>query len=416
MSATIHQGIVVSGGGAAGVAAAVAAAAAGMKVVLVEKNSYLGGAATAAEVGTICGLYKFSKNDTPVYCCTRFARAFAEAIRQKSGVSPQSNVLGLHYLPYAIEDFRLHCQQLLQQNQVTVLYNAEITQLEITSNNIASVSIDAAGGNIQINTAAVIDCSGHSSLSQLAGTPLIKSDQYQAAAQVFTLQQVPAENEAVLGMLLMKELHTAIAGNLLPAHFNRVYIVPGSLRENKVSLKIGIPQEVTHLPGNLQALQKTAHALVHQLTDYLIKNTASFKDTRLLHIAPEPGIRVGVRTMGHYVLTREDVLQCRKFEDAVAYGCWPMETWGQDKRAGMIYFNEDDYYHIPAGCLQSGTLHNLFMAGRCISATDAAIASARVIGTCLQTGYAAGWLAAAKKLGLSRQEAIKIIQKGECIS
>ncbi len=39
------------------------------------------------------------------------------------------------------------------------------------------------------------------------------------------------------------------------------------------------------------------------------------------------------------------------------------------------------------------TIENLLAAGTCISATSAAIASTRVSGICLATGYAAGRLA-----------------------
>jgi len=52
----------------------------------------------------------------------------------------------------------------------------------------------------------------------------------------------------------------------------------------------------------------------------------------------------------------------------------------------------DDYYEIPQECLISNQIDNLFFAGRNISADDSAIASARVIGTCLQTGWSVGEL------------------------
>jgi glycine/D-amino acid oxidase-like deaminating enzyme len=46
----------VIGGGAAGMAAAAAAGRAGARVVLLERYGFLGGMATAAQVGTVCGL------------------------------------------------------------------------------------------------------------------------------------------------------------------------------------------------------------------------------------------------------------------------------------------------------------------------------------------------------------------------
>lgn len=79
----------------------------------------------------------------------------------------------------------------------------------------------------------------------------------------------------------------------------------------------------------------------------------------------------------------------------------------------MRYFHIDDYYQIPAGCLQSNCIDNLFFAGRNISATDAAIASARVMGICLQTGYAAGCLASAACLKHSIPDAVKQVQNDQ---
>ena len=56
-STTIACDVLVIGGGAAGVAAATAAGRAGARVVLLERYGFLGGLATTAQVGTICGLY-----------------------------------------------------------------------------------------------------------------------------------------------------------------------------------------------------------------------------------------------------------------------------------------------------------------------------------------------------------------------
>ena len=54
---TISCDVLVIGGGAAGVAAATSAGRAGARVVLLERYGFLGGLATTAQVGTICGLY-----------------------------------------------------------------------------------------------------------------------------------------------------------------------------------------------------------------------------------------------------------------------------------------------------------------------------------------------------------------------
>ena len=405
-----HTDVLVVGGGAAGVAAAVAAAGNGSKVTLLERNAYLGGKATAAEVGTVCGLYAFSRSERSEYIVKGFAKDFADALQKKSGTIPLHNNEGLHYLPYDIEAFKNICLQFLFENNVALHLNSVLDKINISNNNIGSVSIKTNDLPIQCSVKSVVDCSGDAAISHSAGLAIISSDHYQAAAQVFSLENVNEENEARLGMILMKTLRSAIDEKKLPDFYDRVYIIQGSLKNNSVSLKLGIPVSVTYQPGNLEEINRSANDFVQSLTDFLVKNVPVFKDAVINHIAPEPGIRVGARSMGKYILTEEDILSCRKFDDAIANGSWPIEEWEQHKRVKMRYFSHDDFYQVPAGCLRSKSIQNLFMAGRNISATDAAIASARVMGICLQTGYAAGFLAAANATGDSEEAAIKSIQ------
>ena len=98
--------------------------------------------------------------------------------------------------------------------------------------------------------------------------------------------------------------------------------------------------------------------------------------------------------VGEYVLTGADVLEGKKFTDAVARCAWPIEQWNADGVARFRYLPPGAYYEIPARALQAAKIKNLFMAGKTVSADVDAIASARVMGCCLATGEAAGNLAA----------------------
>ena len=413
METILHTDIVILGGGAAGIAAAVAASRKGLQVTLIERNAYLGGKATAAEVGTVCGLYRFSKNEKSAYIVNGFAKEFAEKLKTDSQTSPLFSSEGVHYLPYNVEAFKNIALNLINEHKITVYFNAVLEHVAVEDKMLKSVYIIASGNPVTIKLKALIDCSGDSIISEVAGLPLIKSDNYQAAAQVFTMQGVAEENESKLGMIMMKALRLAIDNNILGDFYDRVYIVQGSLKNNTVSLKIGIPLAVTYAPGNLQELRTVALGFVENLAAFLIKNVDAFKNAGIQHIAPEVGIRIGLRSTGKYILQEQDVLSCRKFDDAIANATWPIEIWEQNRRATMRYFKLDDYYQIPAGCLQSATLENLFFAGRNISATDGAIASARVMGICLQTGYAAGCIAAAAASSLSLTDAVSQIQNGQ---
>lgn len=405
-----HTDVVVLGAGSAGIAAAIAVARKGLQVTLIERNAYPGGKATAAEVGTVCGLYRNSKNEPSEFIVKGFAREFAELLQQRSDSKPLHNADGLHYLPYNIEAFKNISLDLLQEHKVKTYFNSVLKTVQTENGKIISLSAIADGNPVTILLKSIIDCSGDSIISRAADLPLIKSENYQAAAQVFTMQGIDETNEARLGMILMKALRAAIDEDKLASFYDRVYIVQGSLKNNMVSIKVSIPLPVTYAPGNLQELRTVAHSFVEHLSGFLISHVPVFKNASIQHIAPEVGIRIGQRSIGKYILTETDVLHCRQFDDAVANATWPIEEWGQQLRVSMRFLQGGDFYQVPAGCLQSAYIDNLFFAGRNISASDAAIASARVMGICLQTGYAAGCMAAATASGISLSNAVKQIQ------
>jgi hypothetical protein len=88
-----------------------------------------------------------------------------------------------------------------------------------------------------------------------------------------------------------------------------------------------------------------------------------------------------------------------------------MERWGSGARPDMAFSNERDYYEIALDCLRPPNLNNLFAAGRCFSAGAGAMASARVIGTALATGWAAGTAAAFQALDRPLDEAVETIRR-----
>lgn len=411
MQPKLQKHIVIIGGGSAGIAAAISATQSGLQVALIERNPYLGGKATAAEVGTICGLYAFSKHEMAQYIAEGFVKEFAEELKSRSHTQPLHNTIGMHYLPYDIEAYKNLCSSLLVKHGITVLLNTSITTVDVKNNTVQSITATNGSNLYIIECESVVDCSGDGIVSQLTHLPLIKSDTYQAAAQVFTMQNMDSISEALLGMVLIKEIKKGINSGLLESYYDRVYVVQGSVKNNEVSFKIGIPIEVTYTGSNSADIKAKAQLMAKKLAAFFIEHISVFKNATLHHIASEVGFRVGTRAIGNYILTEEDVLNCKKCNNAIANGAWPIEEWGQDKRVHMRYFEENNYYQIPADCLISQTLSNLFFAGRIISASDAAIASARVMGICLQTGYAAGKLAVGNCLKTPMDQTITMIQK-----
>ncbi len=112
-----------------------------------------------------------------------------------------------------------------------------------------------------------------------------------------------------------------------------------------------------------------------------------------------PGKRESRRLLGDYVLNQRDCESGRIFEDAVAYGGWPMdvhtvEGFLNDSDEPTVFLHLKDVYTIPYRSFYSRNVDNLFLCGRIISASHMAFASARVMGTCAVGGQAAGTAAA----------------------
>jgi len=124
-----------------------------------------------------------------------------------------------------------------------------------------------------------------------------------------------------------------------------------------------------------------------------------------------PGKRESRRFMGDHLLCQQDVENGRLFDDAVAYGGWPIDLHPvrgiQDSGSPNIEVTVP-LYSIPLRSLYSRNIANLFFAGRNISATHVALASTRVMTTCAVMGQAVGVTAAVcAKKSLSPRQAAK---------
>lgn len=122
-----------------------------------------------------------------------------------------------------------------------------------------------------------------------------------------------------------------------------------------------------------------------------------------------PGKRESRRYVGDHVLTQNDVASEGRFDDLVAYGGWTMDD---HHPAGFRYQGKPTIFHpapspygISYRCLYSKNIENLMFAGRCASASHAAMSSTRVMGTASSMGQAVGTAAAmAIQHGMSPRE------------
>ena len=123
---------------------------------------------------------------------------------------------------------------------------------------------------------------------------------------------------------------------------------------------------------------------------YLSTVLDSFQNSEIVEMSPHVVDREGPRLCGEYTLTSEDVLSAKRFPDGAVRNAWPIELWDRERGPSYQYLDPGDYHEIPLRSLKARDISNCWCAGRCISATREALASTRVIGTCLSLGEEAG--------------------------
>ena len=407
--------MLVVGGGPAGIAAATAAGRAGASVVLLEQCGSFGGTATGAQVGTICGLYlRDPAGAKPTLVAGGFVAEFVSCMQRAVDREPLRLDAGLWVLPFQSGAFERVADALVSQSgKVNVVLHATVAEARTEGARLVEVGALAWNERITVRAKAVADCSGEATAAALAGADVEDGAADQVPALVFSLEHAEPSLAAANLLEIRREVRRGVIEGRLPADCERLSVVPGPGEGRGLTLKLNLPPIQPGRPAwqRITDWERGSRALVQELHRFLVKNTESCRSSRACQIAPQLGVRSGRRINGRARLADKDVLATRKQPQGIARGCWPMERWGKRPQPDMVYFDERAYYDIPLDCLRPAGLDNVLVAGRCFSAEAGAMSSARVIGTALATGWAAGTAAAFQALGRPEKEAVDAIQK-----
>jgi glycine/D-amino acid oxidase-like deaminating enzyme len=396
----VSYDVVVVGGGAAGLAAAVSAAGRGARTALVERYGFLGGMATAGMVGTICGLYRTAMDDPPEPLNEGLPLTFARRLAAMPGCDKPVRRGRTFVLPYTPFAFACLADELTAAAPgLDVYLHAYLVDVATSAGRVETLRVATWERTRLLEARAVVDASGDAVLAQQAGaaTETPPADVRQLPSMVFVLQGVDGEALAPgPRVALLRTLAAAERDGLLPAGASNLVLGP-SPQPGEVLCKLALDGILAAGAGRRDALtaaeqegRRRARALVE-----FLRTVPAFARAFVSHAAPQVGVRESRRVIGRYALTREDVLAGRRFDDGVARADWPIELWQAGHRGPRYEYLEDGLtYEIPLRSLRARDVENLFVAGRCISATHEALGSARVIGTCLATGEAAGIAAA----------------------
>ncbi len=107
-------------------------------------------------------------------------------------------------------------------------------------------------------------------------------------------------------------------------------------------------------------------------------------------IAPKIGIRESRRIKGNYTLSYKDIFAKKEFFDSISVAYHTIDLWQKNSKELDINKTNPPLYEIPYRCLITDKVHNLLVAGRCISGTHLAMSSYRVMANVTVLGQIAG--------------------------
>ncbi len=433
-SQTLRSQVLVIGSGAAGLTAAIAAGRNGADTLLVENAGFLGGiSSTLPWLGFHDRDYRLAVKGLPLEFCRRLQQLNAASDFEFDPKCGSAISIDSH-------SWKILLMQLMREAGVRLMLHTQVLDTIREGDRIRGVIVANKSGIQRLEADVTIDCSGDGDVAARGGVAWEKGRTadglVQAPTLVFKLGGVSREG--------------FIAGCKDPAINYREWIAPYPDIRDKMMRRIdrmkviicggyaklieqaraagdfSVPQTrvvgvklhradeylvvMTRVlgldPTDIQSLTDAYTKVYEQipvLTNFFRKYVPGFEQSHLREIAPMLGVRESRRIMGDYLLTAEDLIAGRVFEDAVSMGGYhidihrPAGTWVDSHNVRT--------YTIPLRSLVARDVDGLMMSGKCISATHEAIASTRVVPICMGQGQAAGTAAAlAAKQGVSIRE------------
>lgn len=388
--------VVVCGGGFAGVSAAIAASRKGAKVLLIDANNCLGGAAGECLVNPFMPYYTHKDGELLLLS----DGIFTEICERLKKLDCDLN--GREYVPdgkvsgtFNEEHLKIVLQRMALESGVKLLFHTHVVGVKKEGRKITSITVSNKSGIYDIAGKVMIDATGDADVAALAGceTVLGRADDHlcQPMTLCFRISNVDIprfnadrpnmqakykqfRNEGKIKNVREDVLvFRTTSDNIL--HFNSTRVV----KHNPIDAESVTDAEII------------AREQVAELFDFLKKNVDGCQNAVLVSTAMRIGVRESRMICGDYVLTQDDLLECRIPEDTISVCNYDIDIHNPEgSGTSHYYFPEGKYYGIPYRALIPKDADNLLAAGRCISSTHEAQASYRIMPTCCTLGQAAG--------------------------
>jgi hypothetical protein len=382
--------LVVVGGGLAGVCCAITAARAGISVTLIEDRPVLGGNSSSEVRLWVLGATAHMGNNN------RWAR--------EGGVNDEILVENMYRNREGnslIFDTIL-LEKVVEEPKITLLLNTAVYEVEkADADTIAGVTAFCSQNSTRyvVRSSLFCDASGDGVVGFLAGAAFRMGAESQAEfGEKFAPDDAYGELLGHSIYFYSKDVGTPV--RFVPPSFalDDITVVPRYRHFNTATdgcrlwwIEYGGRLDTVH---ETETIKWELWKVVYGVWDY-IKNSGEFPEAENLTlewVGHIPGKRESRRFEGPYMLTQQDIVEQRHFDNAVSFGGWSIDLHPADgvysERPGCDQWHAKGVYQIPYGCLYSKNVRNLFLAGRIISASHVAFGTTRVMATCANSAQA----------------------------
>lgn len=374
-----HYDLIVVGGGFSGVMAACAAGREGLSVLLLERSGALGGAACVNYVLPFMNFnYKNKETGETRPLSKGLFQEFLKRMRAYDATMSEE------ILTFNEEFLKVVMDEMTDDYHVDVLFHSTLVGAETEGRQIRKLRFLNVNGMMEAEADSFIDATGDGTLFMMTGCNYHVGRETDHRTQPMTLcfrmgnvdmARFYKEDRAKVNALWKEKL---AAGELLNPREDILtfkHMTPDVLHLNSTRV-LGDPTD----PRERSDAEKTARKEMVELYRFLKENAPSCKDATILSSSYEIGVRESRMVDGLYEISAEDILSCRKFDDAMTAGNYDIDIHSPDGSGTTHYWIPDgDFYTIPYRACVPKDLDNLWVVGRCISSTHEAQAAYRIM-------------------------------------
>ena len=372
--------VLVVGGGPAGIGAALGAAKAGVKTLLIESCGFFGGIAAWSLGMPINQMRPERKPRSEVH---------ELVIEKLLAYGDQAVYIGQHQLYCNVDYLKVASLDALDQVGCKYLVHLSAADALMEGNRVTGVVVSTKQGLATIRAKAVVDCTGDADVAYFAGAetmmetvePRMPSTLLLGMANVSPEQIRRANMRKIADAARSKYPLIPKSWGLKPVSNCHHYWInhTGTRDIGQFDMTDPFERSQAECVSRRQALQMT-----QAMREF---GGEQLKDIELVATNPRIAVRETRRVKGQYILTEEDAVKGRTFEDVIAWRSGYLDLMGYKFTKMMIH-------DVPYRSILPDKVDGLLTAGRCISATHVAMAAGKSMGNCVATGHAAGLAAA----------------------